>query len=377
MGHILSHMINPIFDLLVNNKSSKSILETLQKKYGGDDVGKKKYVVGAWLKFQMTDDKPIMDQVHQFENLTTDVLAEEMHMCEILQANVLIEKLPESWSNYRNHLKHKKRDMTLEELVGHMKIEEANRLKDKDSIRSSFSVKANLIEHGLSNRNKPQTSRKPAWQNKKPTTNFKRSGLSQKFQKGACYVCGKTGHKAYQCSQRRDQNHRDGDPKKNINLVEASAEKEVDTFAAVITEVNMVENNAEWIIDSGASKHFCASNEMFSELEEFEKGEQVFMGNSSSAPVFGKGKITLKLNSGKNLALSNVFFVPSLRRNLISAGLLNKAGLKLVMEADKLVFTKNSIFVGKGYLSGGYAENSAAYRFMRLSDRSLCEYRDA
>ncbi|CAN1283557.1 Retrovirus-related Pol polyprotein from transposon TNT 1-94, partial [Linum perenne] len=74
------------------------------------------------------------------------------------------------------------------------------------------------------------------------------------------------------------------------------------------------------------------------------------MGNSSSAPVFGKGKITLKLNSGKNLALSNVFFVPSLRRNLISAGLLNKAGLKLVMEADKLVITKNSIFVGKGYL---------------------------
>ncbi|CAN1150117.1 hypothetical protein LINPERHAP2_LOCUS17394, partial [Linum perenne] len=107
-GHILSHMINPIFDLLVNNKSSKSIWETLQKKYGGDDAGKKKYVVGAWLKFQMTDDKPIMDQVHQFENLTADVLAEEMHMCEILQANVLIEKLPESWSNYRNHLKHKK-----------------------------------------------------------------------------------------------------------------------------------------------------------------------------------------------------------------------------------------------------------------------------
>ena len=25
----------------------------------------------------------------------------------------------------------------------------------------------------------------------------------------------------------------------------------------------------------------------------------------------------------------------------------------------------------------GYAENSAAYRFMNLSDRSLCEYRDA
>ena len=79
----------------------------------------------------MVDDKPIMEQVHEYENLVTDILAEGMKMCEILQANFLIERLPESWSNYRNHLKHKKKGMTLEKLVGHMKIEEANRLKDK------------------------------------------------------------------------------------------------------------------------------------------------------------------------------------------------------------------------------------------------------
>ena len=56
----------------------------------------------------------------------------------------MIEKLSESWANYRNNLKHKKKGMTLEELVGHMKIEEANRLKDKSVENGDSQVKANI-----------------------------------------------------------------------------------------------------------------------------------------------------------------------------------------------------------------------------------------
>lgn len=48
--------------------------------------------------------------------------------------------------------------------------------------------------------------------------------------------------------------------------------------------------------------------------------------------MLGKGKILLKLNSGKSLSLQNVLYVPSLRGNLISGALLNKAGVKLVFE---------------------------------------------
>ncbi|KAL4367954.1 hypothetical protein GQ457_05G033840 [Hibiscus cannabinus] len=79
----------------------------------------------------MTDEMPIMDQVHDYEKLVSYILAESMKMCEVLQANVLVEKLSKSWSDYRNSLKHKKRDIPLEELVAHMKIEEANRMKNK------------------------------------------------------------------------------------------------------------------------------------------------------------------------------------------------------------------------------------------------------
>ncbi|KAK5772756.1 hypothetical protein PVK06_049050 [Gossypium arboreum] len=85
----------------------------------------------------MTDDKPIMDQLHIYKKLVFDILVEGMKMCEILQTNVLIEELVKSWFHYRNLLKHKKLDIPLEELISHIKIEEVNRLKDKTLLTSS------------------------------------------------------------------------------------------------------------------------------------------------------------------------------------------------------------------------------------------------
>ncbi|KAL0448446.1 UNVERIFIED_CONTAM: hypothetical protein Slati_1401000 [Sesamum latifolium] len=91
-GYLLNHMNNTLFDLFVNQKSAKKIWNTLETRYEVDDVGKKKYVIGKWLQFRMIDDKPIMDQVHKYENLVEDVLSEGMKMFDILQANILLKK---------------------------------------------------------------------------------------------------------------------------------------------------------------------------------------------------------------------------------------------------------------------------------------------
>ncbi|KAK4389970.1 hypothetical protein Sango_2060300 [Sesamum angolense] len=194
----------------------------------GDDAGRKKYVVGKWLQFQMIDEKPIMDQIHEYENLVADVLREGMKMCEILQANVLLEKFPPTWSEYRNHLKHKKRDLTLQELISHMRIEEANRLKDEETSLSSLSIKANLVESaGTKDR---------FYQNK-----------GKKFQKN-------NHHKSFKATD-------------------------------VVVEPNLVENKEDWILDTGASRHFCSNKTLFHKLLETTDGECVFMGNSTTAGV--------------------------------------------------------------------------------------------
>ena len=60
---------------------------------------------------------------HNYETICTNIAAESLIICDYTQYIVLIEKLP-PWKDYRNQLMQKKRDLTLEELVGHLNIEE-------------------------------------------------------------------------------------------------------------------------------------------------------------------------------------------------------------------------------------------------------------
>lgn len=207
-----------------------------------------------------------MEQVHEYENLVANLLLEGMKMCEVLQANVLIEKLSESWSDYRNRLKHKKRDMGLHELINHMQIEEANQLKDKTPFpKSELSVKANVVETSIKDdRSKGTGFQKRTQGQGHKHNNNKKGKLNNtdrihKKPKRACFVCGKTGHRAYQCYHRKDgqkggQSNNQDRPKNQANLAE-----EGDVVVAVVSEVNLIANTTEWIVDTGASQHFCAN----------------------------------------------------------------------------------------------------------------------
>ncbi|CAH9094480.1 unnamed protein product, partial [Cuscuta epithymum] len=290
-GHLLNHMINNLFDLFVSYKSAKTIWDSLEKKYGADDAGKRKYVVSRWLAFKMEDDKPIMEQVHLYENLCTDVLNEGMKMCDIFQANVLLEKFPPSWAEYRNHLKHKKKDLNLQDLIGYMRTEEANRLKDKLDSISSISAKANLVETGGPSHNTRFKGKGINRQNKNQHKIPKPEGKINK--KVVCYVYEVPSHKVFQCSKRQSSGHNNQKKGSSSGVAQASIAEHEDVIAAVVVEANLVDNKIDWILDTGASRHPCANKELFRDFEDATDGECVFMGNSSTTGVLGKGKIML------------------------------------------------------------------------------------
>ena len=51
---------------------------------------------------------------------------------------------------------------------------------------------------------------------------------------------------------------------------------------------------------------------MFSSYESINDGEQLFMGNSSTSKVEGKGKVILKMTFEKELTLNDVLHVPGI-----------------------------------------------------------------
>ena len=73
----------------------------------------------------------------------------------------------------------------------------------------------------------------------------------------------------------------------------------------------MVTNMKDWVVNSRATRQICSNRNAFTSYTMVKEGdEQVFMGNSRSSSVIGKGKVLLNLTSGKVLALSDVFHVP-------------------------------------------------------------------
>ena len=58
-----------------------------------------------------------------------------------------MEKLPPAWRDFKNYLKHKHKELKLEDLIVRLRIEEDNRKPEKRSSKNSYEANANVIEH--------------------------------------------------------------------------------------------------------------------------------------------------------------------------------------------------------------------------------------
>ena len=116
----------------------------------------------------------------------------------------------------------------------------------------------------------------------------------------------------------------------------------------------MVTNSKNWLVDSGATRHIFENIDVFTFYTLVEDDKNVvYLGDSHTAQVLGKGKVMLKLTSGKTLALNDVLHVPNIRANLVLVALSGKMGVKVSFESNRIVMTKNYIFMGKGFCNQG------------------------
>lgn len=208
--------------------------------------------------------------MQEIQVLLHDIHAKKMELSESFQVAAIIEKLPPMWRDFKNYLKHKCKEMNLEELIVRLRIEEDNRKNERKPIDQ---LGANFFE----------TKQRPLNKKRKISNDAPRrdnSKMMKKF-KGKCYNCEKVGHHSNE--YRKHKKPAQANMIEKDNLSEGMQEM---SLSAVVSECNMVGNTREWWVDTGATRHVCVDRAMFSNYQEL-KGEQLFKGNAASSKIEG------------------------------------------------------------------------------------------
>ena len=161
--------------------------------------------------------------------------------------------------------------------------------------------------------------------------------MKPKFQ-GKCKVCDIFGHKQAYCFKFK-------------NWLEKK--KKGNPLALVCFELNLVDVPSNtWWLDTGATIHVTNSlQELKTRRRPSDRELSIAVGNGVNVGVENIETASLKLSSGFDLALSDVVYVPSMRRNLISVSVLEKCGFSFVFGNNEVEIFHNSILIGSGAVS--------------------------
>ncbi|XP_075101597.1 uncharacterized protein LOC142177035 [Nicotiana tabacum] len=145
-NYILSYLEDGLYNVYSVMETSKALWNALEKKYKTEDAGLKKFVAARFLDFKMIDTRSVITQVQELQVIVHDLLAEGMVINEAFQVAAFIEKLPLLWKDFKNYLKHKQKEMTLEDLIIRLRIEEDNKNAEKKPRGNSTIMGANAVD---------------------------------------------------------------------------------------------------------------------------------------------------------------------------------------------------------------------------------------
>lgn len=137
-----------------------------------------------------------------------------------------------------------------------------------------------------------------------------------------CFRCHQLGHYQYECP--------DWEQKANYAEFE---EKEEEILLMSYVEIKHDEKEEMWFLDSGCSNHMSGNKKWFSDLDESFR-HTVKLGNDSRMAVIGKGNVRMRVN-GFTQVISNVYYIPELKNNLLSIGQLQDKGLSILIQHGK------------------------------------------
>ncbi|KAG8501441.1 hypothetical protein CXB51_003771 [Gossypium anomalum] len=368
------HLSNEILQDVMKEKIAAALWKRLEQICMSKTLTSKLHMKQRLYAHRLEEGASVHEHLTVFKEILSNLEAMEVQYDKEDLGLILLCSLPPSYSTFRDTILYSRESLTVDEVYDSLTSYD----KMKHLVVKPDSQGEGLIVRGRQDRNTDDDRGRTQERNHRG----KSKGRSKSSNRGkTCNFCKKKGHIKSECYKLQNKIKREAANQKGKqpeNSGEADVVEDYSDGELLVASVNDSKVSEEWILDSGCTFHMSPNRDWFITYETVSEGV-VLMGNNASCKIAGVGTIKVKMFDGVVRTLSDVRYVPELKRNLISLSTLDSKGYRYTAESGVLKISKGSLVVMKGQrktaklyvLQGSTVTGDAAVASSSLSDDDI------
>lgn len=300
----------------------KVLWDKLAKTYQSKSLANKLFLKKDLFGLKMEEDGDLRDHLNRFNGLITQLNHLDEKLEDEDKAIHLLVSLPEKYNNVITSLMIGRTELALDETI--VVLLEAERLMkqgESSSYDGALVVEARDKKKGFGKKHNP---------------NIK------------CFYCNELGHIQTICPKAKEDLKKLKKTRgKGVAAIIEEGDEFVDEDLLLVQENKELNEEDNWVLDSGSSHHICSRREWFSSYKECE-GKMVTLPDGRNVKIKGIGEVVIRLHDGQVRKFGDVRYIPKIKRNLISVGRLDKLGYTAIAQNGSLEVTKGGKVILKG-----------------------------
>jgi len=340
LSQIQLHLHNNILQEVLSEKTAAALWLKLEGLCMTKDLTSKMHLKQKLFLHRLPEGGNVLNHISEFKEIISDLAAMEVKYEEEDTALMLLCSLPSSYTNFRDTILYSRDTLTLNEVY------EALNSKEKMKLMVPHDGSSSSQAEGLSVRGRTKEKNSNNGNGGKSKNGHR--GRSQSRDKKYCRYCKRDGHDISECFKLQNKEKRKGN-KQGENSANVARDDSSDD--ALVVTAGCAETNDEWVLDTACTFHMCPHRDWFTTFDSTTAAGSVLGFGNSPCKIEGIGSVRIKMFDGTIRTLTDVRYIPKMKRNLISVSALDAKGYKYSGGDSVLKVTRGSLIVMKGDLS--------------------------